>query len=230
SLVSDPKRVKEVTDLGLKYSIMTQYTSFVAVDKVKRSDGSVVTVKQPLPLPEGVSNLAVGDGGRGMAMAGGKYMRGGPRQSLAPTAPSPGMVGPITTALKPSAPKEETDAAVKVTEKKDKEKGLLIVSVEEVRGALSRSEVDRVLKNQEGLLEACLKKSTTNRQVKDKGEVVFRLVIGPDGKVKEVKLVTSTLEDVPTQVCFRTVLEQTIFPKPQSGEVTVVIKLSCKLK
>ena len=53
--------VKEVTALGLKYSLMTPYTSFVAVDQVKRADGQVVTVKQPLPLPEGVSDLAIGE-------------------------------------------------------------------------------------------------------------------------------------------------------------------------
>ncbi len=51
---------REVTALGLKYGLMTPYTSFVAVDKVKRSDGQLVTVKQPLPMPEGVSDLAIG--------------------------------------------------------------------------------------------------------------------------------------------------------------------------
>ncbi len=50
----------EVTELGLKYHLMTAYTSFVAVDKVVRETGEVVTVKQPLPLPEGVSDNAVG--------------------------------------------------------------------------------------------------------------------------------------------------------------------------
>lgn len=52
---------KEVTELGLRYSLMTKYTSFVAVDKVVRDTGEVVTVKQPLALPHGVSNLAVGN-------------------------------------------------------------------------------------------------------------------------------------------------------------------------
>jgi Ca-activated chloride channel family protein len=51
----------DVTALGLKYGLMTEYTSFVAVDKEVRATGEVVTVKQPLPLPEGVSNNAVGD-------------------------------------------------------------------------------------------------------------------------------------------------------------------------
>jgi Ca-activated chloride channel family protein len=50
----------EVTKLGLKYNLMTQYTSFVAVDKIIRKTGEVVTVKQPLPLPQGVSDYALG--------------------------------------------------------------------------------------------------------------------------------------------------------------------------
>lgn len=57
----------EVTKLGLRYHLMTQYTSFVAVDTVVRDTGEAVTVKQPLPLPEGVSDLAVGE--QGMARA-----------------------------------------------------------------------------------------------------------------------------------------------------------------
>jgi Ca-activated chloride channel family protein len=54
---------KEVTKLGLRYHLMTQYTSFVAVDTIVRDTGEVVTVKQPLPLPEGVSDYAVGERG-----------------------------------------------------------------------------------------------------------------------------------------------------------------------
>jgi Ca-activated chloride channel family protein len=55
---------EEVTKLGLRYYLMTQYTSFVAVDTVVRDTGEVVTVKQPLPLPEGVSDYAVGGDAR----------------------------------------------------------------------------------------------------------------------------------------------------------------------
>ena len=38
---------EEVTQLGLNYSLMTEYTSFVAVDKIVRETGEIVTVKQP---------------------------------------------------------------------------------------------------------------------------------------------------------------------------------------
>ena len=47
---------KEITSLGLKHSLMTEFTSFVAVDnKVRNTSGSVRTVRQPVPLPKGMS-------------------------------------------------------------------------------------------------------------------------------------------------------------------------------
>jgi len=49
-----------ITALGLRYSLLTQYTSFIAVDQVVRTREAAETVNQPLPLPQGVSNNAVG--------------------------------------------------------------------------------------------------------------------------------------------------------------------------
>jgi len=53
---------ERITELGLKYSLLTQYTSFIAVDKVVRNlpPQNSVDVNQPLPLPQGVSELALG--------------------------------------------------------------------------------------------------------------------------------------------------------------------------
>lgn len=55
----DEKR-REVTNLGLTYNLLTPFTSFIAIDEVVRAKNSPLPVKQPLPLPQGVSNLAVG--------------------------------------------------------------------------------------------------------------------------------------------------------------------------
>ncbi len=52
--------VAEVTSLGLKYGLLTRYTSFIAVHEVVRHTGAADDVDQPLPLPAGVSDLAVG--------------------------------------------------------------------------------------------------------------------------------------------------------------------------
>ncbi len=60
SINSDEERRREVIRLGITYNLLTQYTSFVAVDQVIRAKTPSTEVKQPLPLPQGVSNLAVG--------------------------------------------------------------------------------------------------------------------------------------------------------------------------
>ena len=50
-----------VVRLGLAYNLLTRYTSFIAVHEVIRNaDGHGQDVDQPLPLPAGVSDLAVG--------------------------------------------------------------------------------------------------------------------------------------------------------------------------
>ena len=60
-LQPDDERVEVITDLGLQYNLLTQYTSFVAIDsEVRNTEGDSTTIKQPLPLPQGVSDLAVG--------------------------------------------------------------------------------------------------------------------------------------------------------------------------
>jgi Ca-activated chloride channel homolog len=51
-----------ITALGLDYRLLTAFTSFVAIDsQVVNAGGQGHNVRQPLPMPEGVSNLAVGE-------------------------------------------------------------------------------------------------------------------------------------------------------------------------
>lgn len=56
------ERKQEITSLGLTYHLLTEFTSFVAVDREETPNpgGKAKTVKQPLPLPQGVSDSAVG--------------------------------------------------------------------------------------------------------------------------------------------------------------------------
>jgi len=72
-LSPDSERKAEITTLGLTYNLLTEYTSFIAIDEIiANSSGNSQKVKQPLPLPKGVSNLAVG--------------------GIVPTAPEPGVL------------------------------------------------------------------------------------------------------------------------------------------
>ncbi len=55
-----PKLKEQITQLGLDYRLMTQFTSFVAVeDKVVIKDGKPQRVEVPVEMPEGVSHEGV---------------------------------------------------------------------------------------------------------------------------------------------------------------------------
>ncbi len=59
----DDEKVAEITALGLKYSLLTKYTSFIAVrEEVRNSNDPARDVNQPAPLPLGVTDLAIGEG------------------------------------------------------------------------------------------------------------------------------------------------------------------------
>ncbi len=67
----NPKAGEEVTSIGLKYSMLTPYTSFIAViEEIRNTEGQSTDVAQPLPLPMNVSNLAVGGGYSSMSEPG----------------------------------------------------------------------------------------------------------------------------------------------------------------
>ncbi|QIF02997.1 VIT and VWA domain-containing protein [Roseimicrobium sp. ORNL1] len=63
---TDDEAAKEIANLGVTYELLTEYTSFVGVDETPRAvlaSADAQTVQQPLPLPQGVGNGAVGGGG-----------------------------------------------------------------------------------------------------------------------------------------------------------------------
>lgn len=58
---ADERTKAEITKIGLAHNMVTPYTSFVAVaETVRNPKGESTDVDQPLPLPQGVSNYAVG--------------------------------------------------------------------------------------------------------------------------------------------------------------------------
>ncbi len=59
---NDAAAVSEVTRLGLDYSLLTKYTSFIAVFEAVRNPGGALSVDQPLPMPQNVADTAVGYG------------------------------------------------------------------------------------------------------------------------------------------------------------------------
>ena len=51
----DPTLPTQIKQVALDFSLMSAYTAFVAVDSLNRTGtDSVTTVRQPVPVPEGV--------------------------------------------------------------------------------------------------------------------------------------------------------------------------------
>ena len=61
ALRRDDETTREITSLGLTYNLLTEHTSFVGVDETPKNIlADAQTMNQPLPLPQGVTNMAVG--------------------------------------------------------------------------------------------------------------------------------------------------------------------------
>jgi Ca-activated chloride channel family protein len=216
----DEAKIKEITDLGLKYHLMTAYTSFVAVDKVKRADGTVETVKQPLPLPQGVSDLAVGRGGpyaaRAMKMAPGYYGGSaniaeacpdvsGPQQAALPVTPS------TSSGKEGEKPAEPATATVRV-------------KVLRVKGRLDAAAVQQTLEAELSRFQQCCQE-LIKKGMKLPPGVNLQVTIGPDGKVTKAGLMPKIKLPGNLATCLVEALKQTAFPKPAQGQAEVEIQL-----
>jgi Ca-activated chloride channel family protein len=203
-------RIKEVTQLGLTYNLLTAYTSFVAIDtEVRLVNGQAVTVKQPLPLPEGVSDYAVG---RGMA-----------KQAMAPSnAPY--------IALRA----QEYEQGSLKEEFKDKSmtsKPLqAFVELKEISttSGLSKEAIQKVVKQQIPSIEICYQKALGKTSAVQ-GEVSFRLIINSKGRVIKLSLVSSKLNNKNLEQCIIQKVKGLNFPPPEgTDKVTAAISFDFK--
>lgn len=189
TLCPNDERVKEVTELGLAYHLLTAYTSFVAVDtEVRNGTGEVTTVRQPLPLPQGVSDYAVGGVANGYA----------PAPLMARKAMSEAVEQRVA---RDEAVKEKTgERSVKV--------GDIIVSE-----GLSRDVVLKTVQRNIGEIERCYLGSEL------RGALVLELTLGQGGKVKALKIVSSPSKDRNTEQCIIESIKKWQFPPTQGGRV-----------
>ncbi len=190
-LRQDDKRIKEVTDLGLKYNLLTAYTSFIAVDtEIRNKNGRPVTVKQPLPLPQGVSDYAVG----GSKSFGCNTVSA--RELSMQAAPSAYYKGVM----------EKADYS---SRKEEKDKAAASFNIQEVKvsGTLSAHAVRNTANTHMSELEACI--STNNYR----GKVTVQIKINADGTVKSVELKSSNVMSESLRSCLMKTVKSWIFIK-----------------
>ncbi len=176
-LLSDSKRVEEVTQLGLKYNLLTAYTSFVAVDsEVRNKDGQSTTVNQPLPLPEGVSDYAVGNYEAVPYSTGVRY------KAMSPVADASRGGGP--------ARREGTYRAVEEMQ----EQGTVLLERLEVSDTSAAGNIKRIVEKRLNELQSC-------NQGNLHGKIKVKLIIGSDGRVKSAIIVPDGIKDKSLKKC-----------------------------
>lgn len=206
----EPSRIKEVeqsiTEIALKYNLMSQYTSFVAVDQVVRNkNGKQETVAVPVPLPEGVSEHAAPPGA---------FMKGGASRRMMPVAPSSVdrrysvMPAPNKQMLiRPRATERDEEEAKDLVapaeklKKADKERRstsevgatraleLRLGNDLRVSGKVSPASIQQQLKSQLKSLAPKLR----SLGPKQTGQLVLRLTLDKSGAVKQIAFVSGNL-------------------------------------
>jgi Ca-activated chloride channel family protein len=208
---------KEITELGLKYNLLTNYTSFVAIDsEVRNTSDTSVTVKQPLPLPEGVSNYAVGGSRSAMsATSGAKYksMNGGLLGGYGKT--SGDMLGIGAAPLEEKSPQ--------VTKAKKTLPMLALDSVVVLKGKEKPGVFKKILKQRLGYLRQCFKVSSQPSELK--GYVRVKLKLNPAGRIISVKVLDTTIKENQVLNCLKSKLKRLRFAqtsmKEEPGEVVI---------
>jgi len=207
-LHQDADRIKEVTQLGLTYNLLTAYTSFVAIDtEVRLVDGQAVTVKQPLPLPEGVSDYAVGRG------------------SVAQKAMSPLAAFRFTEVEKSQVREEcKDERLVSKPAHVSVELGEITTS-----GGLSKEAIQKVLEQQIPSIELCYQKAL-EKKPNIQGEATFQLMIDSKGRVTKVNMVSSKLNNKNLEQCIIQKIKEFTFPAPEgSDKVTATVSFNLKI-
>jgi Ca-activated chloride channel family protein len=204
SIRGDEKRIEEVTDLGLTYNLLTAYTSFVAVDtEVRLKDGKVTTVKQPLPLPQGVSDLAVGQPGLGVHMK--RSMSG------AAVRTQPQMARTITP-----------------FERAEEESGIGLPTIRlgkiSVTGDLTTDAVDKVFSRERKTIEQCYLDALKS-QPGLKGKIVLELEIDLSGNVSKASLMSSEPRSKDLEQCIIEEIKKWSFLASATVEITLVLIL-----
>jgi Ca-activated chloride channel family protein len=216
-LQPDDQRIKQITQLGLDYNLLTAYTSFVAIDsEVRRKDGDVTTVKQPLPLPEGVSDYAVG------GAAGTMMMRA---QSMAsPMLPSTVPHAREKAAAVEPTKKTEAESSRDAAQKAGKGPSELTVRVKkvEVPAGLSEEGVKQVVESRLEELKQCISTDTRKRPPR---EVVLTVSVDPAGKVSDVRSASKPAMGKDMERCIQDTVKAWIFAAP-GGNAPVIVKIT----
>ncbi|HEY0134418.1 MAG TPA: TonB family protein, partial [Nannocystis sp.] len=197
---ADEKTVAAVTKLAIEHRVMTQYTSFVAVEtkQEKQSDGTLKTVHVPLELPLGVEEIGesygtIGLGNTGLIGRGG----GGGSGSGYGRGYGAGFGGRGTRVPTVRQAKAE------------------------VQGSLDKEIIRRIVRAHINEVRYCYNQALA-RDPNAKGRVAITFTVAADGKVLKAEVSESTMADAAVGTCVATAVKTWTFPKPDGGASVII--------
>ncbi|MEA3312687.1 MAG: VIT domain-containing protein [candidate division WOR-3 bacterium] len=205
--------VNEITELALKYRIMSRYTSFVAVsEEVRNVDGKLETVQVPVPIPEGVSYEGVfgkdaeeAKGyGMGYSPSGVRAMRIAPKTAYS------------TSELLAAESIDLSRPAYSITGN-----GKVSFETPTVLGAPSADDVTSTLKGIEDKLEEIYERYL-KKDASIEGRAVFGITVKPDGSIEDVVVKSSTLDHKELEKALAKELKKLRFPVPSDGGKVII--------
>jgi Ca-activated chloride channel family protein len=212
NLAATDARVKEVTDLGLNYNLLTAYTSFVAVDsEIRNKGGQSATVKQPLPLPDGVSDYAVG-GAAPAAAAGRSGGMGYMKMSRVAAEAAP--VYTLSPAKKEQqVQKPAGDKQAENEDRSSKAVALKLVDVK-VSGPMSREDAKKRVESKLKELSFCSGVA---------GKIEVEITVAADGSVKNTRIISGASNGgSATKWCFAGLIWKWRFASSPDGKESVI--------
>lgn len=218
----DEAHTQAITKLGLDYNLLTQYTSFVAVDTtIRRKSGSVKSVKQPLPLPKGVPNTAIGSPQLSSAEA----------NEVEEDEP---MFFDLSTELDFAPPRSAPPPPPPPPFPTEEELFRVVEEMPYLSSCASSSKADRQSCSGKAILSFFhqhLKLPALFKTSCIEGTSVVQFIIGKDGKVKSVKVVRSIHPALDKELIRVTKLLPAFIPGRQNGRaVNVQYNIPIKIR
>jgi Ca-activated chloride channel family protein len=208
----------DVTDLGLRYRLMTQFTSFVAVEEqVRNVNGQMRTVQVPVEMPEGVSY----EGVFGEAKEA-EVMRNAATGSAMPMMAAP-VAPPPPPGAKASAQKSVTGQGfgygrVAGEEAADKRAGGVYVDPVAYLGITNQGPYQKALQQE---IARALTDALKGRQLPTGKAMMIRLTLKSDGRVEKVELLKDELGHAEAARIVKDVLQKAKFPAPSQSATLV---------
>jgi Ca-activated chloride channel family protein len=211
-----------VVELALQYRIMTDYTSFVAVDeqRIVAPNGEIRTVVQPLPIPAGTTHEnfgeAYGVGGLGLVGTG----RGGGGTSS-------GTIGLGNTGLIGKGGGGGTGSGYGTGSGGGfGGRGARVPMVRQasptVTGSLDRDIIRRIVRAHINEVRSCYN-DALSKDPNIAGHISIQMTIEANGKLSTAVVGANTTKDDALAQCIAKAAKKWTFPKPADGGTVTVI-------